>query len=71
MGENVPDTSYLSQKEHSFIEKCNFCDDLKLLGKNVCNDLKLLGKNFWACKCKGLKNTPLKKSWLEHWMVTS
>jgi hypothetical protein len=31
MGENVPYTSYLGQKEHSFIEKLNFCDDLKLL----------------------------------------
>jgi hypothetical protein len=34
MGENVPYTSYLGQKEHSFIEKCNFCNDLKLL-KNI------------------------------------
>jgi hypothetical protein len=33
MGENVPYTSYLSKKVHSFIEKCNFCDDLKLLKK--------------------------------------
>jgi hypothetical protein len=24
MGENVPYTSYLSQKEHSFIKKCIF-----------------------------------------------
>jgi hypothetical protein len=33
MGENVPYTSYLSQKEHSFtfIKKCNFSEDLKLL----------------------------------------
>jgi hypothetical protein len=31
MGKNVPYTSYLSQKEHSFIEKCNFGDDLKFL----------------------------------------
>jgi hypothetical protein len=35
MGENVPCTPYLSQKENSFIEKCNFCDDLKLLKKNT------------------------------------
>jgi hypothetical protein len=34
MGENVPYTSYLSQIEYSFIEKCNFCDDLKLLKNN-------------------------------------
>jgi hypothetical protein len=43
MGENVPYTSYLSQKEHSFIEKCNFCDDLKPL-KN---------KFFWRSSARG------------------
>jgi hypothetical protein len=48
MGENVPYTSYLSQKEHSFNEKCNFCDDLKLFKKT-----------FLACKW--LKMPPLKK----------
>jgi hypothetical protein len=29
MGENVPYTSYLSQKEHNFIEKCNFLQGFK------------------------------------------
>jgi hypothetical protein len=47
MGENVPYTSYLSQKEHSFIEICNFCDDLKLLKE----------KKF---SYKGLRMPPLK-----------
>jgi hypothetical protein len=55
MGENVPNTSYLSQKEHSFITKCNFFIDLNLL--------KII---FFACKCRGLKTPPWKKSWLEH-----
>jgi hypothetical protein len=32
---NVPYTSYLSQKEHSFIKKCNFCDDLNFRKKTV------------------------------------
>jgi hypothetical protein len=41
MGENVPYTS--------FIEKCHFCDDLKLL------------KKTFACKCKRLKTPPLNK----------
>jgi hypothetical protein len=36
MGENVPYTSYLSQNEHSFTEKCNFCDNLKLLKNLFC-----------------------------------
>jgi hypothetical protein len=35
MGENMPYTSYLSQKELSFIEKCNFCKDFKLLKNNT------------------------------------
>jgi hypothetical protein len=47
MGENVPYTSYLSQKEHSFIKKCNFCDDLNLL------------KIFLLLQVQGIKNAPL------------
>jgi hypothetical protein len=48
MGENVLYTSYLSQKEHGFIKKCNFCDNLTLLKK-------------LACQCKGLKTPHLEK----------
>jgi hypothetical protein len=49
MGENVPYTSYLSQKEHRFIEKCYFCDDLKLL------------KNIFCVQAQGVKTQPLKQ----------
>jgi hypothetical protein len=53
MGENVPYyTSYLSQKEHGFIKKCNFCDNLKLLKKNLF---------LHASSITGLKTLPLKK----------
>jgi hypothetical protein len=45
----VPYTSYLSEKEHSFIEKCNFCDDLKLL------------KNLFGVQMQGVKNAPFEK----------
>jgi hypothetical protein len=50
MGENVPytNTSYLRQKDPSFIEKCNFC-----------NDLKLLKKLFLGVQ--GVKNAPFEK----------
>jgi hypothetical protein len=47
MGENVPYTSYLSQKKHSFIEKCYFCDDLNLL------------KNLFSMQVQGVKKCPL------------
>jgi hypothetical protein len=50
MGENVPYISYLSQRENSFIEKCNFCDDLKLLEKK-----------FFGMQVQEIKNAPLKK----------
>jgi hypothetical protein len=54
MVENVPYTSYLRQREHSFIKKLNFCDNLNLLKKHFC------------VQVQGVKNAPLKKSWLEH-----
>jgi hypothetical protein len=47
MDENVPYTSYLSQKEDRFIEKCNFCDDSKLL------------KNNFDVQVQGVKKCPL------------
>jgi hypothetical protein len=50
MGENIPYTSYLSQKEHSFIKKCNFC-----------TDLNLLKKNFFGVQVQWVKNAPLEK----------
>jgi hypothetical protein len=50
MGENVPYTSYLSHKEHSFIETCNFCDNLKLL------------KKFGGGGVQGAKNAPFEKN---------
>jgi hypothetical protein len=58
MGENLPSTSYLSQKEYRFIEKCNFCDDLKLLKKIV-----------FGVQVQGVKTPALKKIWLEHRLV--
>jgi hypothetical protein len=51
MGENVPYTSYLSQKEHNFIEKCHFCDNLKLLKKLFYVQVQL-----------GVKNAPFDKN---------
>jgi hypothetical protein len=49
MGENVPCTSYLSQKLHSFIKKYNFGDNLNLF------------KKFFCVQVQGVKNAPLKK----------
>jgi hypothetical protein len=43
MGENLPYISYLSPKEHSFIKKFNFGDDLKLFKKT-----------FWRASARGL-----------------
>jgi hypothetical protein len=50
MGENGSYTSYLSQKEHSFIEKYYFYDNLKLLKKT-----------FFGVQVQGVKNAPLNK----------
>jgi hypothetical protein len=63
MGENVHHTSYLSQKEHSFIEKWNFCDNLKLL--------KLFDTFFMTCAL--WMSTALSiwsrwwRQWCHHW----
>jgi hypothetical protein len=46
MGENVPYTSYLSQKEHKFHKK-----------KKFLQQFKAFEKKFFACK--GLKMRPL------------
>jgi hypothetical protein len=35
MTANVPYTSYLRQNEHSFIKKCNFCNNLKRSGTHL------------------------------------
>jgi hypothetical protein len=51
MGENGSYTSYLSQKEHSSIKKCNFCDNLNLLNK-----ISL------GVQVQGVKNAPLEKN---------
>jgi hypothetical protein len=48
MSENVPYTSYLSQKEHSFIKK-------------IAQRFEAFEKNFFVCKCKGLKMAPPQK----------
>jgi hypothetical protein len=46
-----PGLKELSQKEHSFIKKCNFCDNLKFLKTT-----------FFGMQVQRVKNAP----WLEH-----
>jgi hypothetical protein len=48
MGENVPYTSYLqvSQKEHSFTKKHNYCNDLKPLKKQNVFCVQVQGVKF-------------------------